>query len=209
MIHINLACSVAKLESSASIEYYQISCFRGKCTDYDYIKATVPVSCCTTLILPSPRASPTVTHMEPLCLTMFTLHMHLTAAGEEGNGRRRAGHPVSLCSLACQGKIFLMSPSHSDSNLVLHMKAYHILTCSGRLSKQANLTGIYHRKGNDITNHRIEQEPVPSNSHSGPLEIILHLYVIPFFILRDFCEIPSVWGTEYTRGPGIAHRTFD
>lgn len=66
--------------------------------DYDYIKAAVPVSCCITLILPSPRTSPTVTHMEPLCLTISTLHMPLRAAGEEGDGKRRAGHLASLCS---------------------------------------------------------------------------------------------------------------
>jgi len=82
--------------------------------EYDYIKATVPVSCCTTLILPSPRASPTVIHMECLYLTMSTLHKHLTAAGEEGNVRRRAGHPASFCFWVCQGKTFFMSPNYSD-----------------------------------------------------------------------------------------------
>lgn len=61
------------------------------------------------------------------------------------------------------------------SNLVLYLKAYHILTLSSRLSKQANLTGKHHEKSNDITNHRIAQELFPSNSYSGPLEIILHL----------------------------------
>lgn len=66
--------------------------------DYDEIKAAVPVSCCITLILPSPRASSTVTHMEPLCLTRSTFHICLTAAGAEGSGGRRTGHPASLWS---------------------------------------------------------------------------------------------------------------
>ena len=110
-----------------------------------------------------------------------------------------------------RGRLFLWVPITLICylDLVLHLKVYSILTCSSTLSKQAILTGMCHGKGNDITNHKTVQEPFPWHSHSGPLEIILHLFVTPFFILRDFCEKPSVRGFECTRSLVIAHRSFD
>lgn len=61
------------------------------------------------------------------------------------------------------------------SNLVLHLKAYHVLTWSSRPSQQANLAGTCHGKDSGITNYRIVQEPFPFRS------------------LRN--HSPSVWNT--------------
>lgn len=98
-----------------------------------------------------------------------------------------------------------MSPNNSDllfetvfacescySKLVLHVKVYFILSCLSSFNKQATFSGLYHGKGYDIiTNFKIMQKLFPSNSLSDLLQIILHLYVTPIFVLEDFSEIPS------------------
>lgn len=43
-------------KAQQALSIIRLSCCKGKCRDYDYIKATDPVSCCTTIMLPDLRA---------------------------------------------------------------------------------------------------------------------------------------------------------
>lgn len=148
-------------KAQQALSIIRLSCCKGKCRDYDYIKATDPVSCCTTITLPDLRA-PLNSAQHGAFLSDHVCSSHASDCSRGPWKREQQGRTPSISLLLHMSRKdiwWVLIIQICYLKLFLHVKVYFIFSCLSRFNKQANFSGLYHGKGHDIiTNFKIMQK---------------------------------------------------